>query len=197
MRRRLWNILTFVSLLLCVATVLLWVHSYKRQGWACWTECGSRRCYAITVGNFPGRAFLSFSTQAADAPAVTSPSGWALPSLAQLPRWMTWSEDSPTGPKAYENTLPDRPDLHQFLGVAWYLDRSSIISFNLLVPHRYVAMAMMILPLRWLWVDRRARRRRQAHHCQFCGYDLRATPDRCPECGNTPAALIAPPPPAA
>jgi hypothetical protein len=55
---------------------------------------------------------------------------------------------------------------------------------------RHVAMPMAvpfvataILPALWEARRRRTRQRLRCQLCPACGYDLRATPDRCPECG--------------
>jgi hypothetical protein len=60
------------------------------------------------------------------------------------------------------------------------------------VPHGLVVGILEILPLSWCVMSWRAvrRRRLQASRqlCPSCGYDLRATPRWCPECGLVPEA---------
>jgi hypothetical protein len=54
----------------------------------------------------------------------------------------------------------------------------------------HVVAAAALPPLAWAAVwDRRARERRRRRRlglCLACGYDMRATPGRCPECGAVP-----------
>jgi hypothetical protein len=55
------------------------------------------------------------------------------------------------------------------------------------LPAAWLLHALVTLPGKLL-----AGHRAMAGRCRRCGYDLRATPDRCPECGK-----MAPPRPAA
>lgn len=56
------------------------------------------------------------------------------------------------------------------------------------IPHGFVFSLAAVLP--GLWVVRRQRRksaqwRREHGLCPRCGYDLRASSNRCPECGTS------------
>jgi hypothetical protein len=53
------------------------------------------------------------------------------------------------------------------------------------------AAPFAVMPM-WVAARRYAlRRRKRAGRCVVCGYDLRASPDRCPECGRPATATAA------
>jgi hypothetical protein len=87
----------------------------------------------------------------------------------------------------YQSSLND-PGWGPVQWRAWRFADPAIRSDNRRVrlPHWLLALICGALPFTFLTLStcRAVRRRAAAGECPKCGYDLRATPERCPECGD-------------
>ena len=169
MNRRLANLLTVLSVLLCAAILLAWLRSYLPRG--------------LHLGSHDGRLLLMFTEdQWSDivAPADREP-GYA--DLWQLARGEAAAADSVLGVE-YVTRLTPTSGLPGFGG-----NRGRF--FLLAVPYGYLLLVPAAGAAGSAVLLRRHRRRSRVGACTNCGYDLRATPDKCPECGHAARASTA------
>ena len=167
MKRRLLDLIALVSLLLCVAFAALWVQSWRspksvKDQWQVAEKPG--RITAYTAYSQWGRIQISWGE------------GQYLPAVL-------------TGYFRHADWKPDLSHPWRWLGV--YVERErpgAPARFRYFsVPHGLLVALTIVLPA-WraarLIDDRRRRTRLAAGLCRRCGYDLRASPERCPECGD-------------
>jgi hypothetical protein len=156
LRRRLFTSVSVLSLILCLATVGLWVRSYWiSDSWYRWSDRTGRDVWTLSG------AFM-----------------------------MLWGDLGP------EHNMPDSGWVHEMtiaypIGLQWPSVIRGAFPENMIVSGSYVtvplwlpALLFAITPTYWLLGPRRRlKRRRKLGLCERCGYDLRASPGRCPECG--------------
>jgi hypothetical protein len=195
MRPRLLKLLTLLSLLLCVATVALWVRSYIRADFVWWHDYlsddgQSLRHRHSTVASGNGGVWLlrqtitlSGADYATSASAVRAAYPPGNPSLRWDPsRNLNQLRPDPGAWSGFQHTTfiqnaPGAPSQQR----------------TIRVPFWAFAAATAAPPLWRVALFRRHQRRRRlaAGLCPRCGYDLRATPERCPECGTVAGKIPA------
>jgi hypothetical protein len=171
MIRRLLNIITVLSLLLCVATCVLWVRSrgfYESIS----VEFPWHEEVFLLIGSSNGTCLMQFYLH-----EVVLRHGFDYERVGDTTNWAEYVAKS--SDKVATNRLGFV--LARHADQRWGDARSWTICF----PHWSLLLATSILPviaIRRRW--NRYRRHVRIGCCPTCSYDLRATPDRCPECGT-------------
>jgi hypothetical protein len=176
--RWVWNVVTVLSLLLLATVVVLWVRSSTVIDGYYWD--GGRGTYDLhAVRSALGE--IQYANERTGYPSVLIPfrRGFASQTGSQLPlRYIGYPY-----PLAGRTSRWGPVRVHR-INTYWFA--VSVQDWALVV------LAALIPAARVVGFGRKLYRRTRmlAGSCPACGYDLRATPDRCPECGRatSPAA---------
>jgi hypothetical protein len=177
MLRLLFNIAATTSLLFGLVIGAFWVRSYRLTDQVEWRNAGGWRAVHTASGHAVVHLLL---VDWSDRPASES-------------RPPVYQRREPAPPFNWLaelcSSVNEKRIAWEWRGFAWY-ERSTPHATNAqaVAPFWSLQAATAFLPLGWITTRVRTRFRRRSRSnlnlCPTCGYDLRATPDRCPECGT-------------
>jgi hypothetical protein len=180
MKRRLPNLLTALSLLLCVATAVVWARSYRHGQWLMHTDGTGWRALSDTEvtewSAFCGNGvlhlrWLKYRWNLGVALHRGGANGWGVDGSAPD------VYKQPPGPQTPANRLG-----FDFVEEHYTTEEKPGASRRVTLPLWLPVLLLALTPAAWTY---RHLRRPGPGHCPRCGYDLRATPDLCPECGTS------------
>jgi hypothetical protein len=149
---------------LLVSTIVLWLRSYWRADY-------------LTRHNLSVSGFRSHVASSQRGVLTLRSTKYAMtvvvPAMSPRPRdavrWKWFVREPvavPASPFAFEHA--SSPD----------------VTWSLSFPHWIISIACAVPMVVWWFRWHRPRDDAALLRCQACGYDLRATPERCPECGT-------------
>jgi hypothetical protein len=192
MLRKLFTLAAAVSAVLCVAVGVLWVRSDsvydrlsfgRRGGRYVLAVSGARNAWVALAGDWDADEPLAVGSDPKSGPNTYIASVvWNVGGIR------TWT----------------MPGIEIESGTGWLATPSRRVVITAYPPQRLTGarvwwgwpfLTFAFLPVCWFSVRAPAvlrRRHRRSHGlCTACGYDLRASPDRCPECGAAPEQAAA------
>jgi hypothetical protein len=192
--RRLFNLLAGLSLVLCVATAALWIRSHSKDDHFLFmvsNPAQRTRTEYIFDSYCPGESYVGCEIDHFRGAGMVERLVVATPK--------EWLHHYSSDASAAEHNWVEKDTFWHRLGFisncgkssALFADnRVSEITADVTYFHYYVPTALpvailAICPILWFLGFIR-RNRHGGGVCLCCGYDLRATPNRCPECGTVP-----------
>lgn len=178
MRRPLVTILSVASLALCTATSALWMRSFRT-----FDRFSADPFFVSAAG--PRQMLVVVSSRGRLWVVDPSIRGPHEPGVAHVSLPVLYTEMATTC------LVP--PRLWPSRAMGWAPVRYGANAIE--VSDLHVVSFAGLLPLAVLVRGRDYRRRLWKGKCKSCGYDMRATPNRCPECGALPKEAVVQPSP--